>query len=74
MGLGKRSSTDPESLHKGMNARHMWEEVEGDGLEDSGNAAVYRTEVIMRCLDPEWEEMLLLLRNLCPSKRPLEGG
>ena len=57
-----------------MNARHMWEEVEGDGLEDSGNAAVYRTEVIMRCLDPEWEEMLLLLRNLCPSKRPLEGG
>jgi len=67
-------SVDPASLHRGTSSRNMLAEVADGGVTGLSGVAVYRTEVIARCLEPEWEEFVLRLQNLCPSKRPLEDA
>jgi|SouAtlMetagenome_1021521.scaffolds.fasta_scaffold102169_1 hypothetical protein len=63
---------DPKSLHRGRDARDCWDEVSQDVKDAPVEVAIYRTEVVLKSLNPVWEEVAIPLENLCPSKHPYD--
>jgi hypothetical protein len=63
---------DPKRVHRGKDARNCWDELSEEAKSAAIEVAIYRTEVVFKTLSPVWEEVTMLLENLCPSKHPYD--